>query len=82
MVGIAKDKEPSVMKQTWVVLSTLTVILVLLAFWGSRPSAAAATASVAPTAPATSSEDPFQSAAAYRHRNCQPNHWRAYVLQR
>ena len=26
--------------------------------------------------------DPFVSDAAFRHRTCQPNHWRAMVMQK
>ena len=26
--------------------------------------------------------DPFASDAAFRHRTCQPNHWRAMVMQK
>ena len=26
--------------------------------------------------------DPFASDAAFRHRTCQPNHWRALVMQK
>jgi hypothetical protein len=45
---------------------------------GSRPEHVPPTEIAAHRAPS----DPFASEAAFRHRTCQPNHWRAMLMQK
>jgi len=45
---------------------------------GGRPGQGSPTQIAAHRAPS----DPFASEAAFRHRTCQPNHWRAMLMQK
>jgi len=63
-------------------MKTLLTAFVLIATGYSIHTGGAGHATPTPTVARRAPSDPFASEAAFRHRTCQPHHWRAMLMQK